>query len=597
MCNTRSQFISFGLLSHKISIPLGDRTVVVASEGGEVRLATLTINAIYVPEFRVSLVSVGELDRIGLKSVFANGTCRIWEVGKDRLEKVILHADYREGLYVLEVPAMSKIPDSCSELPVDFLSAEATISSNLAEKALSAKSHKVTPDLILWHRRLGHLNQDSLKHFFTNTDLEKEYGKVPSLGSEGPTTTSCTTCILSKQRRSHSSKPVTRATVPFQLIHSDSCGPLPISFGGSRYYILYIDEFTRYVFVYFLKTKGSEECTSSFEHLLNYLKTQYSQYPVQRFRSDNGRGEYSNRCFQDLLGQMGIVFQPSPPYTQDKNGLAERMIQTINSKARSLLIDAALPIRFWSEAVNTAVYLHRISPSSSLGNQSPLQVLIPNSAPPVAHLRRFGCVAYHRMPDDARSGSEVKFTPRAKLCMMLGYTDSSKIWRLWDFTGNGIAGRPIHSSNVIFVENENAMIWYSKPEATGVGDLCVPAGMPTNTGLKARIFPSTSEDATTPIEFGLPVVPLAFPEVQHFGQTLDDEFESPDLVTPEMPIVEENPDSHTEGGQLMALFWLLISLQDTFPWFPLLLMNFLIGSVSSGGVVQSCSVCYPCLRT
>jgi len=141
------------------------------------------------------------------------------------------------------------------------------------------------------------------------------------------------------------------------------------------------------------------------------------------------------------------------------------------------------------------------------------------------------------------------------------------------------------------------MIWYSKPEATGVGDLCVPAGMPTNTGLKARIFPSTSEDATTPIEFGLPVVPLAFPEVQHFGQTSDDEFESPDLVTPEMPIVEGNPDSHTEGGQLVALFRLLISLQDMFLWFPLLLMNFLIGFVSSGGVVQSCSMCYSCLRT
>jgi len=65
----------------RYTIPVGDRIVVVASEGCEVRLANLTINAIYVLEFWVLLVSVGELDRIGLKSVFANGTCRIWEVG------------------------------------------------------------------------------------------------------------------------------------------------------------------------------------------------------------------------------------------------------------------------------------------------------------------------------------------------------------------------------------------------------------------------------------------------------------------------------------------------------------------------------------
>ena len=132
---------------------------------------------------------------------------------------------------MLELPVMSKIPDFCSELHVDFLWAEVTISLNLAEKALSSKSNSVTHDLILLHRKLGHLNQDSLKHFFTNTDLEKEYGKVPSLGSEGPIMTSCTTCILSKQWRSPYSKPVTRARVPFQLIHSDSCGPLLISFG------------------------------------------------------------------------------------------------------------------------------------------------------------------------------------------------------------------------------------------------------------------------------------------------------------------------------------------------------------------------------
>jgi len=56
-------------------------------------------------------------------------------------------------------------------------------------------------------------------------------------------------------------------------------------------------------------------------------------YEVKRFRCDNGRGEYNNKTFRQVLAACGTTYKPSPPYAHHKNGVAERMIQTITEKA------------------------------------------------------------------------------------------------------------------------------------------------------------------------------------------------------------------------------------------------------------------------
>ena len=187
---------------------------------------------------------------------------------------------------------------------------------------------------------------------------------------------------------------------------------------------------------------------------------------MKRFRSDNGKAEYENSLFWELLASKGIVFQPSPPYRQHKNGASERMIETLNSCARLMLIDANVLITFWAEVVSTAVYLHHRSPSSALEGKSPLKVLRLAEPILIAHLRRFSRVAYYRIPNDTRSASLIKFTPRSRLCMMIGYSELAKIWRLWDFLGNSGHGWPIYSSDIIFVEQENAINWQPDHEQT-----------------------------------------------------------------------------------------------------------------------------------
>jgi len=117
----------------------------------------------------------------------------------------------------------------------------------------------------------------------------------------------------------------------FELLHSDLCGPMKPSIGGAQYYIIYIDDCTRYTEVYFLITKTAEEVSAKFQHYQAWVETQ--GFHIKRFRSDNGSREYNNSIFLGLLGEKGITFEPSPAYTQHKNGTAEWIIQTLNAKA------------------------------------------------------------------------------------------------------------------------------------------------------------------------------------------------------------------------------------------------------------------------
>jgi hypothetical protein len=149
------------------------------------------------------------------------------------------------------------------------------------------------------------------------TDLEPRTEKTQD-EEEDQNTELCSICVKTKIRRKIIRKPAERSKQPFELIHSDLCRPItPSSKGGARYFILYIDDFSRTCNVYFLLTKTAEEVVSIFQQFTKYIVTQFP-------------------------GSSGISFEPSPPYTQHKNGVSERMIATITIKARVMMIDSCL---------------------------------------------------------------------------------------------------------------------------------------------------------------------------------------------------------------------------------------------------------------
>lgn len=101
------------------------------------------------------------------------------------------------------------------------------------------------------------------------------------------------------------------------LIHTDVCGP---SIGGSRYFVTFIDDHSRRIFVYFMKNKS--EVFEKFKLFKAMVENQHER-KIKAIRSDNGR-EYVNTQFNKLLEDNGIQRQLTVPYTPQHNGVAER---------------------------------------------------------------------------------------------------------------------------------------------------------------------------------------------------------------------------------------------------------------------------------
>lgn len=109
----------------------------------------------------------------------------------------------------------------------------------------------------------------------------------------------CDVCIKAKHQGKIEHKPVPRTTRPYELIHSDLCGPItPTSISGAKYFILYIDDYSRLPWVYLLRTKTANEITSVFQKFKTRLEKHFPDWPIKQFRCDNGRGEYDNHLFR-----------------------------------------------------------------------------------------------------------------------------------------------------------------------------------------------------------------------------------------------------------------------------------------------------------
>jgi hypothetical protein len=190
------------------------------------------------------------------------------------------------------------------------------------------------------------------------------------------------------------------------------------SLGGARYFVTYIDDFSRKVWVYLFKSKG--ECLEKFKAL---VETQ-SENKIKVFRSDNG-GEYISKEFKRFLKAHGIEKQTSTPYRPQQNGVAERANRTLVEKARSMLHAQNLKKSLRAEAVVNAAYTRNRCPSRALPSITPEEAWS-GRKPCISHMRAFGCIAYAMVPDEKRGKLDAKGTK----CLFLGYCEGTKAYRL-----------------------------------------------------------------------------------------------------------------------------------------------------------------------
>ena len=402
-------------------ISLGDGRTVEALGRGNVHFSTtfkmsdpksvVMRGALFVPDLACNLFSVRAATAKGNSVRFKETKCWI----RDRSGGLLGMGTLSSKLYYLDCKTV------------------------VQERAAIARDRQAETVADLWHQRMGHLNGQQLKQMVSQKLVRGM--NIPKSAE----VTFCEKCVEEKMAR----KPFIphgriRSKRPLQRVHSDVCGPMPTnSLGGKKYFVTFVDDYTRFCSVYFMRNKS--EVFNMFKEFELRVSNE-CESSIATLRSDNG-GEYLSEEFESYLTSKGIHHELSAPYSPAQNGVAERINRTLMESARSMMSQAGLPESYWAEAVATAAYLRNRSPSRTLGNTTPYERWC-GEKPDLRHLRVFGCMAYAYIPDTNRTG---KLSKKAEKLRFIGYSSQAKAYRLIDEKTQKITvRRSLSSMNLTF---------------------------------------------------------------------------------------------------------------------------------------------------
>ncbi|GJY71112.1 zinc finger, CCHC-type containing protein [Tanacetum coccineum] len=184
-----------------------------------------------------------------------------------------------------------------------------------------------------------------------------------------------------------------RSTSPLDLVYGDLCGPItPPTPSGKKYIFLLVDDYSRYMWVYFLTTKDQ-----AFDTFKEYKKSIENELrtTLKMLRTDRG-GEFTSNEFTQYCKENGIARQLTAPYSPQQNGVVERRNRTIMSTTRCMMKATNMPQNFWAEAVRHAIYILNSVPTKALEDITPYEA-IKQRKPNLENLRVFGCIAYAKI--------------------------------------------------------------------------------------------------------------------------------------------------------------------------------------------------------
>ncbi|KAE8680725.1 hypothetical protein F3Y22_tig00111372pilonHSYRG00235 [Hibiscus syriacus] len=229
-----------------------------------------------------------------------------------------------------------------------------------------------------WHYRLGHPSKSIQRHIVFKFGLPSDFSSSKHFH--------CKDCFCNKSHKLPFSQSSIVSTSPLQHIYSDVWTSPIYSVDGYKYYLIFVDHFTHYIWLYPLKRKS--DIATIFPHF-KALVENFFQQKIITFYSDNG-GEYMGLAkstdIATYLSTHGISHLTSPPHTPEHNGFSEHRHRHIVDTCFSLLSQASLPLTFWSYTFSTATYLINRLPTPTLYMISPYHKLF-ESLPNYSNLR------------------------------------------------------------------------------------------------------------------------------------------------------------------------------------------------------------------
>lgn len=386
MCHDRSAFCNFVELKHSVMLATGDNVtalgmgnVLLKSTYADVELS----NVLYIPNLHTNILSVSKIIDHNCCVKFVNRKAAITTTDN----KFIFEANLRSGVFIANL--------QCKK-----------------EMVMTVDERKNC----LWHSRFGHLN-------FKDLNALKKKGLVNGIETKIEKSCCCEVCAVCKiSKKPFKEYKQVRTQQLLEVVHTDIFGPVRIpSAAGSLYFISFIDDFSRYVTVYFMNKKSEAlKCFKEYKSLVE----NHTGYKIKAMRSDNGK-EYINNEFCQYLKINGIQHQTTVAYTPQLNGIAERANRTLVEMSRCMLEENNVPHYLWAEAINTAVHIRNRCPTKKL-TKTPYEIWN-GKVPNVNYFRVFGCEAVLL---DKKPGKS-KFEPKGKKCIFVGYSEQAKAYRMY----------------------------------------------------------------------------------------------------------------------------------------------------------------------
>jgi len=340
---------------------------------GTASLGKITLNPVFhVPTLNKNLVAAAPLISEGLKVVL----CKT-EINLTRNDETLLSEEW--------------IPSSGL---IRFQSANAVTAIEL-------------------HNRFGHLNAAMIKKTLTATNAPADY----LIASKGLDTLKCEDCLLGKRRAANvpkKSEGKGKAKL-LEEIQIDIQGPFPVmDIEGNNSNVKLIDKHSGYLKFETIKTKTAQEMAEVFKRYKARMERRTGKQ-IKTVLVDGG-GEFDKE-FVALLEEHGITKCKGAPFRHHIPPLAERVNESINSGAKTLMIQSKLPQKYYSCAQAHMSYLHNRTVHSG-HSRTPYEYVY-GKKPIVKDLQPFGSVGFAYVPHEKRN----KLEPVRERVRLLGYGD------------------------------------------------------------------------------------------------------------------------------------------------------------------------------
>ena len=441
-----------------------------------VRKLTLT-DVLYLPEIKINLVETIKLNRKGLGVNLLPE-----EVVITRIEDgaIVGYKDIQNDTYIMRIAkngalqTSEKLALSDCELLAD--SDEETAQNTTQDtprndhrntmarrqrrtayyhaisKARNMRKDRV--NLRTWHRRFAHLSVANVRRLSRMVKgLDIEGLSIPKHA--------CDPCLKAAATIRNGQEVMSPAKARGDRVFVDLGGghfDLPPAFNnGAKYWLLFLDQYTGYSTVMFLKTKDQSRMA-----IQAYADGEsHAKFPIIRLHSDNGK-EFDNTDLRSWAKKRNIQWEFAAPYAHSQNGSVERLSRTILTKVRAVLIDSGLPRDLWAEVMKTVVFLRNISPVREK-DLTPYEIR--NSKKPnVKSLRVIGCECAVTIPPEIRSKEKItKIDPRAYTAKLVGYNSLGKQYVVWKASTNELK----HVRDVRFNEGSDPEIYRSPDDDYG----------------------------------------------------------------------------------------------------------------------------------